>query len=62
MAANADTGAGTTNARAVLMTEIGPDGIAQESPIISYTEKVSHHSLKLVLWPSLLELCFALLW
>lgn len=61
MAANADNGAGSTNARPVLMPEIGPDGIAQESPIISYTEKVSRHSLKLVLWASLLELCDALL-
>lgn len=41
MAANAETGAGTgTNVRPVLLPEIGPDGIAQESPIISYTEKI----------------------
>lgn len=29
------------NARPLLLPEIGSDGIARESPVIAYTEKVS---------------------
>lgn len=29
-----------SNADRILLSEIGPDGMARESPIIAYTEKV----------------------
>lgn len=31
------------NARTMFLPEIGPDGIPRESPVIAYTEKVSHN-------------------
>lgn len=38
----------------VLLPEIGPDGIARESPVIAYTEKV----FLLFLWFYLYKICY----
>lgn len=35
------------NVNPLLMSEIGPDGLAREAPVIAYTEKVSLSSLSL---------------